>query len=135
VAVNKTPEELISALEKFEKNPPQLAQATLELAVATKDNTQSVHHLNSAKNLTDNLATFLRAVKGTTLNDPVARADMAKHSDAAAKSLGLLLQQVQSGTQLTADIPNIEKQQLIVKCVDQLQLEIFGWQMSLQKQC
>lgn len=104
IAANKSPEELISSLEKFEKNPPNLATYTLALAGVTNDNNQKLQHISCAKHLTDNLTAFLRSIKSAALNDPNARADMTKNSDAAAKALGLLLQQVQSGAQLTAGL-------------------------------
>jgi hypothetical protein len=50
--------------------------------------------LTMARLLTDNLSNFLKAVKGSTMGEASSRTEMSRYSDAAAKALGLLLQQV-----------------------------------------
>eukprot|EP01125_Pyxidicula_operculata_P006606 TRINITY_DN227_c1_g2_i1.p1 TRINITY_DN227_c1_g2~~TRINITY_DN227_c1_g2_i1.p1 ORF type:complete len:2180 (-),score=747.59 TRINITY_DN227_c1_g2_i1:16-6117(-) len=100
-ATSKSPAELISAMNKLGSTFPQLASNIQHLGANIDDSAQVAQQLTMAKLLGDNLKDLLIAVKGASMNDPEARINMTKYSDSSAKALGMLLQQLQSGAQLS----------------------------------
>lgn len=97
----KPSEELVPTLEKFEKTGPKLAFNALTLGNSINSDASRAQLLTMSRLLTDNLSNFLKAVKASTMGEASARAEMSRYSDSAAKSLGLVLQQIQTGAQLT----------------------------------
>jgi len=101
LCVDRSPVELLGALETFESTVPKLVENTLFLTALASDESSKVELIGGNRNLLEKMMEVLKAVKGASMNDPQARADLSRHSDAAAKSLGQFLQQIQSGAQLT----------------------------------